>query len=107
MTQTEIDKIAREYAEEKANEYYYDRDYDNRRKIKVSSIVNQVAPIIRWLSNRYYLVEKDKLKSKYAELEDEWIEKSLKEIHPDAYVAQTQLKLLKFLFPDIAKEVEE
>ena len=105
MTQTEIDKIAREYAEEMAKDTAVE-ELPNCLKNSVYELNAEcMEQKLKWLLQRYCLVEKSKLREAY------------KDAQKDQYNTQRDFALtlagrnrsavLVELFPDIAKEVED
>lgn len=108
LTDQQITDIAREYGKEKANEYSYAiyRDPDTKRQIKACSIANQAAPIIRWLSKRFCLVEKSKLIEEYRKCMLIQMDDSPNLSAEYVGNAAAKMELIELLFPEIAKEVE-
>lgn len=92
MTDTEITALAREYAEECIDPQGFSKStYEELVEEKAEN----VAYVLRWLRDSFFLVEK----SKVEELEVV--------VEPKHYDRVTLLEQIKSLFPEIAKEVEE
>ena len=104
MNNDQITALAREYAEEKGNVMEQKQSLPNCLiKEVVEMDATERTCFLQWLSRRYYLVEKECLKKKYAELKSEW--RTAK--GTDVYTALTKMESFESLFPDVAKEVEE
>ncbi len=90
MTEKEIETLAREYVAD-----VYDGDTDFQPEAEC---------MLKWLSERYEIVEKEKIREEYAEIET----KLHREDNPigfyDRYNAQ--LDLLESLFPQTLKTEE-
>lgn len=86
MTDDQITALVREYAKEVHNfDYFFENE--NKR-------------FLTWLTRRYCLVEKDKVREVYAERTFRY--------DPDRDLASIVVEhVLNRLFPEIAKEVEE
>lgn len=99
MTESKITALAREYAESRYPEAKTDEDdflYD--------SAVYVMEDNLRWLLRRFCLVEKKDVETKYQEAKERYF-------NPDDEIEKTmyggRMSLLEYLFPEIAKEVEE
>lgn len=91
MTDDLLTALAREYAEECIDPQGFSKStYEEL----VDEKAENVAYVLRWLCDRYYLVKK----SKVEELEVV--------VEPKHYDRVTLLEQIKSLFPEIAKEVE-
>lgn len=104
MTQTEIDKIAREYAEEATKA---DAGDPNLSASDLNGIKRDVAEyaeeVIRFLLRRYCLVEKCKAESTYNRIWNEW---NFSLDAENKANSKFILSAIESLFPEIAKEVE-
>lgn len=101
MTDTEITALAREYAEECTNPSGFSKaTYEEM----VEERVENASYVLRWLCDRYCLVEKSKV-------EEEYHEANICRTHVERYGAQwgaltAKMAILERLFPDLGKEVE-
>jgi hypothetical protein len=107
MTPEQITAIAREYAEEATK---VDASDPNLSASDLNGIKNDVAEyaveIIRWLSNRYCLVEKSDVKPYCKSLQNILAHQE----RYDVYIvreAEVEMKMFRYFYPEIAKEVEE
>lgn len=102
LTDRQITDIAREFAEEMCA--HMEDDFIKDEAIKDNELTFQMA--VNHLSQRYCLVEKDNIEKCFY---------SRKYIltHQDKYAvyivreAEVEMRLLRCLFPEIAKEVED
>lgn len=99
MDNDQITTIAREYAEEGiAPKGFSKATYEEL----VDEKAENVAYILRWLSSRFCLVAKERVKDEYNKtLEEAKLSHAKHQIQ-----SRTRMRLLKSLFPEIAKEVE-
>ena len=103
MTQTEIDKIAREYAEETAKDTNVEELPNCLKNSMLAMNTEYVAEIFQWLLRRYCLVEKEVVHTAYQQAMEQG-----KHAHVRCQVeSRAQLRLLERIFPEIAKEVED
>lgn len=115
----QITALAREYSKET---FVYEYLQDNPKSTAVKKIlditVRDAEAVLRWLSQRYCLVEKSRLQEYYrAHIEmGHYYNRQAKSCHNNqmrdaaekcAAVMQGKAGVLKSLFPEIAKEVEE
>ena len=102
MNFPEITALAREYAEwitdvPKANEL------PNCLMNEAHTLIAENAEcMLQWLLRRFCLVEKERVKNEYNKTLEE-----AKLAHPKHQIqSRTRMRLLKSLFPELAKEVE-
>lgn len=94
MEQDQITALAREYAEECIDPYGFSKDtYEEMVEEKAEN----VAYVLRWLSTRFYLADKEKAKAFYRG-------ETFGEL--DFIELVSSRRILSSLFPEIAKEVE-
>ena len=94
MKESEITSLAREYAEEIIeNKRLTDKDAN----MLFEAILSNIEKFLPWLSHRFYLADKEKAKAFYNG--DTFGELDFLEII-------SCRRVLKSLFPEIAKEVE-
>lgn len=101
MTDPKITALAREYAEESANEVGVKFDPQDWA---CTNCTIEAKNVIKFLLRRFCLVEKSKVESVYNTTWNSWyhtLDVETKEKN------QCVLDVLHFLFPEIAKEVEE
>lgn len=101
MTQEEITAVAREYAEECAEEVGVKF---NPQDWACSHCELEARAMLKFLLRRYYLVEKSKV-------EEEYHEANICRTHVERYGAQwgaltAKMAFMERLFPDLGKEVE-
>ena len=96
LSNTQITALAREYAEERAS-------------MMQGSLTTKIQAelVIRFLLRRYALVEKSKLQEEYRKVQKQMIEGDELGIHVLFIHGKIKKDLLKSLFPDLGKEVEE
>lgn len=100
MKEEEITALAREYAEESANEVGVKFDPQDWA---CTNCAIEAKNVIKFLLRRFCLVEKERVKDEYNKTLEE-----AKLAHPKHQIQnRTRMRLLKSLFPEIAKEVEE
>lgn len=114
MDNKAITALAREYAEIACPEFKYKGDKEWRKDdIKIETLSNEA--FLTWLLRRFCLVEKSKLEQMYKEAVAGKCE--LEKMRPQNTYAKNSILMkvginagcactLKFLFPEIAKEVE-
>lgn len=107
MTDPEITALAREYGEYVANSLDYDMcsDPELRHRLVVKGHSEFAQLVLEWLTRRFCLVEKENIK-KYFQSRNYIL------THQDKYEvyivreSEVEMKLLRCLFPEIAKEVD-
>lgn len=113
MSDTEITALAREYAEESAQEAGVEFDPQDCACI---NCVIETKDVIKFLLRRFCLVEKSKVEQMYKEAAEGKCE--LEKMRPQNTYAKNSIAMrigvnfgcvhtLKSLFPEIGKEVEE
>lgn len=108
MTTEEITALAREYGE-----YVADNpiaapylDTDEKKDINIRANANRAKDVIKWMANKFCLVEKDKAIAEYRQAKAFCDAATpLADIEPWSYYTGRRI-VLKSLFPEIAKEVE-
>lgn len=94
ITDEQITALAREYAEECIDPYGFSKDaYEEIVEEKAEN----VAYVLRWLSTRFYLADKEKAKAFYRG-------ETFGEL--DFIELVSSRRILSSLFPEIAKEVK-
>lgn len=102
MTNQEITALAREYAEEENPiGSYGDNMFERGMDLSISR--GEAERVLTWLTHRYYLVEKSKVENIYKGI---LVQQDPKNFGYSAY-NQGKKELLKSIFPEIGKEVEE
>lgn len=100
MNEKEITTLAREYAEE-CSKGFAPADMPNCLKNEATDIlVCNTEDMLKWLSQRYCLVEKETVRKAFWQLTDKLLSDGDNKSFGAASV------VLQFLFPEIAKEVE-
>lgn len=104
MTPEKITALAREYAEEMIKGRPSEELPNCLKNSMLVMNTEYVAEIFQWLTRRFYIVEKDRVKDEYHEAKF-----ACGNVDPcsDTFAASLALKsVLERLFPEIAKEVE-
>ncbi len=102
MNNDQITALAREYAEEGAEEVGLPNCLQNET---LGLVATETECVIKWLLRRFALVEKENIK-RYFQSRNYIL------THQDKYEvyivreSEVEMKLLRCLFPEIAKEVE-
>lgn len=102
MKEEQTTAVAREYAEECIDPNGFSR---GTYKELVEEKAERTASVLRWLSDRYCLVEKSKVERVMQLHEDK-----LKELFKGSktwFFHKGSAETLKYIFPDLGKEVEE
>lgn len=105
MTDDQITALAREYAEEATKDIPSDNDIKSLRESAIKLNAEIMEKHLRWLLRRYCLVEKEQLKrvmSLHIEKSDETVKGG-----KAWFFHKGSANTLRYLFPEIAKEVEE
>lgn len=105
MDNDQITALAREYAEEATKDIPSDNDIKSLRESAIKLNAEIMEKHLRWLLRRYCLVEKEQLKRVMAL----HIEKSDETVKGGKawFFHKGSANTLRYLFPEIAKEVEE
>lgn len=106
ITDDQITALAREYGKYVANSLDYDMSYDPelQHKLVVKGHSEAAQSVLEWLLRRYCLVEKEQLKrvmSLHIEKSDETVKGG-----KAWFFHKGSANTLRYLFPEIAKEVE-
>lgn len=103
MTDELINTLSREYAEECIDPSGFSKDtYEELIDEKAETI----AYLLRWLSDRYYLVEKSNVEDAYKSARKDIIDGYKSRIGGLIAMGRANGALLESLFPAIAKEVK-
>lgn len=101
MNDDQITALAREYGVDSVDPYGFSKDtYEDY----VGEYADDAADVLRWLSKRFYLVEKSKVEEEYHEAKF-----TCGNVDPCSETFATNLaqkSLLERIFPRIAKEVK-
>lgn len=104
MTNDQIAALAREYAEECIDPQGFSKEtYEELVEEKAEN----VAYVLRWIRDRYCLVEKSKVREAYLEARATTKEGYKAKLGGMIAVGSANKALLESLFPEIAKEVEK
>lgn len=104
MTNDQLTALAREYAEETRNGILglFPRPLPDSMEVLIKNDQEYYGRFLRWLTRRYCLVEKSKVKAIHKGI--------LVQLDPKNFgyspYNQGRMDLLKSLFPEIAKEVK-
>ncbi len=100
--------IARLYGEHRANgsDYSMYPDPHPHWDSTATGFAKRAAPVIEWLTERYFIVEKSKLIEEYKSAKRDIKTAHREKAHSMLAVAYAIKALLESLFPEIAKEVE-
>lgn len=104
MSNTEITALAREYAEEMIKGKLSEELPNCLKNSMLAMNTEYIAEIFQWLTRRYCLVEKERVKDEYHEAKF-----TCGNVDPcsDTFVSSLARKsVLERLFPDLGKEVE-
>lgn len=107
MNDDQIAALAREYGEYVANslDYYMYSNPEFRHKLAAKGHSESAQLVLEWLSSRYCLVEKSKVKQIYQAKQHILANQNVFGITV-ATEAAAQKRLMLCLFPEIGKEVE-
>lgn len=99
MDDKEILALAREFAEETRNGILglFPQPLPDSMEVLIKNDQEYYGRFLRWLTGRYYLVEKDRVKDEYEKAKMDMVSK----------YHQGSMVVLQVLFPDLGKEVEE
>lgn len=102
MDNDQITALAREYAEE----IYPHEDGEDLGQMSFlrNNAIKHISSTLKMLLRRYCLVEKKDVEAKYQEAKERYFN-SDDEIEKTMYGGR--MSMLEYLFPEIAKEVEE
>lgn len=97
-TETEITTLAREYAEEVYKNAHKEMEVlpNCLSNEAVNMFAEDMKNKLKWLTRRFCLVEKDRVKDEYKKAKIDMVSK----------YHQGSMVVLQVLFPEIAKEVE-
>lgn len=101
LNDKQIESLAREYAEEMCA--HMEDDFIKDEAIRDNKLAFQMA--VEHLSRRFYLVEKKDIEAKYQEAKECYFDTNAHKT--DIVMYGGRISLLEYLFPEIAKEVEE
>lgn len=117
MDDKEITALAREFAEETRNGVLglFPQPLPDSMEVLIKNDQEYYGRFLRWITNRYCLVEKERVKQMYKEAIEGKCE--LEKMQPQNTYAKNSIAMrigvnmgcihtLKSLFPEIAKEVE-
>lgn len=106
MKASEIAALAREYAEEMIKGKTSEELPNCLKNSMLAMNTEYVAEIFRWLTRRYCIVEKSKMKEEYKSAKHDSKMAHREKLYTMLAVASARKALLESLFPEIAKEVE-
>lgn len=92
----EITALAREYAEEMIKGRPSEELPNCLKNSMLTMNTEYVAEIFQWLTRRFYIVEKERVKDEYEKAKMDMVSK----------YHQGSMVVLQVLFPEIGKEVE-
>lgn len=103
MDEDQINALAREYAEEGAEEVGLPNCLQNET---FGLVVTETECVIKWLLRRYCLVEKGVVRKEYKDARRDAREGYRAKLGTMIAVSEARKALLESLFPDLVKEVE-